>query len=183
MIHIVDNGGQYTHLIGRALRDVGLKGDLIDNETPVEEMGDAAGVILSGGPSLDDSGDSGLYARELDVPILGICLGHQAIAEEFGGEVGPGEKGGYAEVEIEITGNGLFDGIGDSTRVWASHADEVKGVPDGFEVTARSEICEVEAMAHRDRPIFGVQFHPEVHHTEQGGAILRNFAEICGLTG
>lgn len=181
MIFIVNNGGQYTHLIARALRDVGIKGKLVPNDISLDEAGEAEGLILSGGPSLENAGNSGTLAREADVPVLGICLGLQAIAKEFGGSVRPGEKGGYAEVEIDLIGNGLFDGLGDSTTVWASHADEVETVPDDFEITARSDVCDVEAMAHRDRPIYGVQFHPEVHHTADGGTMLKNFATLCGL--
>lgn len=179
MILVVNNGGQYTHLIGRALRDAGVRSRLVSNQLPLEEIREADGIILSGGPSLDGAGNSGLYSRGVEVPVLGICLGHQVMAEEFGGRVGPGERGGYAEVEVELLGDSLFEGIGGGTRVWASHADEVKDVPPGFRVTARSEMCDVEAMRHLEKPAFGVQFHPEVHHTEEGTRMLKNFAELC----
>lgn len=182
MFLVVNNGGQYTHLIDRAFRDIGIRSRLVPNDLPLEEVNGADGVVLSGGPSLEGAGETGLYARESEVPVLGICLGHQAIAEAFGGEVGSGDRGGYAEVEVELARVPLFEGLGDRTTVWASHADEVKEVPAGFEVVARSDVCEVEAMRHGERPVYGVQFHPEVHHTEEGPRILKNFASLAGVS-
>ncbi|WP_306056881.1 GMP synthase subunit A [Natronococcus wangiae] len=178
-IVVVDNHGQFTHLERRALRDLGVDTELIDNETSPEEV-DADGVVLSGGPDMDRIGHSADYL-EGDVPVLGICLGMQLIAEEFGGEVGSGEYGGYADVDVEIVDDEdpLTGSLHPETRVWASHADEVTAVPEGFELTARSDVCDVEAMSDTDRDLYGVQWHPEVAHTEEGEQIFENFLEIC----
>ena len=178
-IPVVDNHGQFTHLEQRALRDLGVESELIDNETPPGEI-DADGLVLSGGPEMARRGRSGEYL-ELDVPVLGICLGMQVIAHELGGHVGPGDYGGYADVTVElldeddpITGS-LFP----ETRVWASHADEVKSVPEGFAVTGRSDVCAIESMSDQARDLYGVQWHPEVAHTEEGEELLANFVELC----
>lgn len=176
---IVYNLGQYNHLIHRTLRDLGVESKLIDNTTPVEEI-DADGLVIGGGPSIEKSGRSVEYVRELDIPILGICLGHHIIAKAFGGEVGRGSVGGYAEVEVTILDQDeLFRGFPEKIRVWASHMDEVKRMPDDFELLATSEVCRVEAMKHRTEPIFGVQWHPEVYHSQYGEEVYRNFIEIC----
>ncbi len=178
-IVVVDNHGQFTHLERRALRDLGVETELLDNETPPEDV-DADGVVLSGGPDMDRIGKSADYL-EADVPVLGICLGMQLIAEELGGRVGSGEYGGYADVNVEILDGDdpLTGSLYPETRVWASHADEVKELPDGFELTAKSDVCGVEAMSDTDRDLYGVQWHPEVAHTEEGDEIFENFLEIC----
>jgi len=178
-IDVVDNHGQFTHLEQRALRDMGVDVELIDNETPPEEI-DADGLILSGGPNIDRIGNCPDYL-DLDVPVFGICLGMQIIAAELDGEVGPGDYGGYADVTVEIAADAdpLVGSLAPETRVWASHADEVKTVPAGFERTARSDVCGVEAMSDTDRDLYGVQWHPEVAHTEEGEAVFENFLSIC----
>ncbi|MFW5983767.1 MAG: GMP synthase subunit A [Halobacteria archaeon] len=180
VIAVIDNGGQFTHLEGRALRELGVENEVFDNETPVDDvLAEADGVVLSGGPSRDEAGNSTEYL-ERDAPVLGICLGHQIIADHFGGEVDAGEYGGYADVDVEIRDDsGVLAGLGDSVSVWASHADEGKRVPDGFVRTARSEVCGVEAMRHETRPVYGVQWHPEVSHTEGGDQVFENFVEIA----
>jgi len=182
MIVIIDNHGQFTHLIHRSLRDIGVDNKLVPNTTSISELRelDPDGVILSGGPDIERTGNCRDILLSIDVPVLGICLGHQVIARAFGGSVGPGSSGGYAEVEVEILSDeGLFKGFGNKTVMWASHADEVSEIPDCFEVTARSELCDVEAMSHVEKPIFGVQGHPEVAHTPEGERILENFIDIC----
>jgi len=115
------------------------------------------------------------------VPVLGICLGMQVIADELGGRVGEGEYGGYADVTVEILDDEdlLVGSLAPETRVWASHADEVKEVPEGFTRTAKSDVCGVEAMADPDRELYGVQWHPEVAHTEEGEEVFENFRAIC----
>ncbi|WP_159904269.1 GMP synthase subunit A [Salinirussus salinus] len=178
-IDVVDNHGQFTHLEQRALRDMGVDVETIDNETPPEEV-DADGLVLSGGPDIDRIGNCPAYL-ELDVPVLGICLGMQVIAAELDGRVGSGEYGGYADVTVEITEpeDPLVGSLAPETRVWASHADEVKEVPTGFARTARSDVCEVEAMSDPDRELYGVQWHPEVAHTEEGEEVFANFLARC----
>jgi GMP synthase (glutamine-hydrolysing) len=178
-IDVIDNHGQFTHLEQRALRDMGVDVALVDNDTPAGEI-DADGLVLSGGPSIDRIGNCSDYL-DLGVPVLGICLGMQVIAAELGGRVGPGEYGGYADVTVEITDpeDPLVGSLAPETRVWASHADEVKEVPPGFVRTGRSEVCAVEAMSDPDRELYGVQWHPEVAHTEEGEAVFENFLARC----
>jgi GMP synthase (glutamine-hydrolysing) len=178
-IDVVDNHGQFTHLEHRALREMGVETELVDNTTPPEEI-EADGLVLSGGPSIDDVGYSGDYL-EMDVPVLGICLGMQIIANELGGRVDAGEYGGYADVTVEIEDaeDPLVGSLAPETRTWASHADEVKALPPGFRRTGTSDVCGIEAMSDPDRDLYGVQWHPEVAHTEEGEQVFENFRRIC----
>jgi len=178
-IDVIDNHGQFTHLEQRALRDLGVDVSLVDNTTPPAEI-DADGLVLSGGPSMDRIGNSPAYL-DLDVPVLGICLGMQIMAAELDGAVGEGDYGGYADVTVEILDDAdpLIGSLAPETRVWASHADEVTQVPTGFERTATSDVCGVEAMSDTDRDLYGVQWHPEVAHTERGEEVFENFLSIC----
>jgi len=178
-IVVIDNHGQFTHLEGRALRDVGVDTDIVDNTTPPEGI-DADGLVLSGGPDMDRIGNCPDYL-DLDVPVLGICLGMQLIATELGGRVAGGDYGGYADVDVDIldADDPLLGSLAPTTRVWASHADEVKELPPGFTRTASSDVCDVEAMSDTDRDLYGVQWHPEVAHTERGQEVFENFLEIC----
>jgi len=178
-IVVIDNHGQFTHLEHRALRDLGVETELIDNDVEPSEV-DADGIVLSGGPDMDRIGHSPAYL-DGDVPVLGICLGMQLIATELGGTVGSGEYGGYADVTVEILDDEdpLIGSLAPETRVWASHADEVKTLPEGFSHTGTSEVCGIEAMSDTDRDLYGVQWHPEVIHTEKGEEVFENFVEIC----
>ena len=178
-IDVIDNHGQFTHLERRALSEVGVETKILPNDTPPAEIA-ADGLVLSGGPDIDRTGNAGAYL-DLDVPVLGICLGMQLIARELGGAVGAGEYGGYADVTVEITDpeDPLVGSLAPETRVWASHADEVTELPDGFVRTARSDVCSIEAMSDTDRELYGVQWHPEVAHTEQGQALFENFRARC----
>jgi len=178
-IVVIDNHGQFTHLEHRALRDLGVDTELIDNDVDPTEV-EADGIVLSGGPDMDRAGRSAAYL-DGDVPVLGICLGMQLIAEELGGSTGSGEYGGYADVTVEILDDEdpLIGSLAPETRVWASHADEVKTVPDGFTHTGTSDVCGIEAMSDTDRDLYGVQWHPEVIHTEQGEEVFENFVDIC----
>jgi len=178
-IVVIDNHGQFTHLEHRALRDLGVDTDLIDNDVDPDEVA-ADGIVLSGGPDMDRAGRSAEYL-DRDVPVLGICLGMQLIAQELGGTVGSGDYGGYADVTVEIleAEDPLIGSLAPETRVWASHADEVKTVPDGFSHTGTSDVCGIEAMSDTDRDLYGVQWHPEVIHTEQGEEVFENFVDIC----
>jgi GMP synthase (glutamine-hydrolysing) len=178
-IVVVDNHGQFTHLEHRALRDLGVDVELVENDVPPEET-DADGYVLSGGPSADRIGESPAYL-ETGKPVLGICLGHQIMARELGGEVGSGDYGGYADVTVQIEDpdDPLVGSLYPETRTWASHADEVTELPPGFERTATSDVCAIEAMSDTDRELYGVQWHPEVAHTEEGDEVFENFLTRC----
>lgn len=186
MILIVNYRGQYVHRIWRSLKYLGVESEMVPMETPIERIleRDPRGIILSGGPYsvYEDDERLGDYAAilEIDVPILGICLGHQLIAHHFGGSVVTGTSGEYAEVELTITDHDvLFAGLPNHIKAWESHRDECTMAPPGFKVLAESAICPVEAMRHPEKSIFGVQFHPEVEHTPEGPRILQNFVGLC----
>ncbi len=179
---VINNYGQFCHLIHRAVRDLEQEVELMKNTSTIEEIlaKKPDGVILSGGPTMERAGNCAAYVKELDLPILGICLGHQVMALEYGGKVRTGSYGGYAAVEIEIVEeDDILKGLGTKTSVWASHADEVSVLPSDFIRLARSHICEIEAMKHKTKPLYGVQWHPEVSHTERGNELLLNFFEVC----
>jgi GMP synthase (glutamine-hydrolysing) len=182
-IAVIDNHGQFTHLERRALRDLGVEATLVDNDSsPEDVVADVDGVVLSGGPSMDRVGRSRDYLDPaIDVPVFGICLGMQLIADERGGTVGGGDYGGYADVDVDIVDDTdpLVGSLAPTTRVWASHADEVKELPPGFSLTAESAVCDVEAMSNVDEDLYGVQWHPEVAHTERGEEVFENFVARC----
>ena len=181
-ILVVNNHGQYNHRIHRSLHYLKIPSELIPNSTSLDEINDKnpAGIILGGGPSVERSGNSLEYVKNLNIPILGICLGHQIIAKAFGGEIGVAGIESYAKICLNINDeNDIFKGLGDSMEVWASHKDEIKTLPPGFKLLASSPICEIEAMKHKTKPIYGIQFHPEVHHTENGEKIFENFYDVC----
>lgn len=192
-ILVLDYGSQYTLLIARRLRELGvycevwpcndkrLAGAVVRGESP------AAGLILSGGPSsVHVDGAPALEGGLLDlqVPILGICYGMQLIGQAFGATVARGHVGEYGRTSLHIeSATALFalEPARDALTVWMSHGDAVHEVPEGFVALARSENGILAAMAHQTRPLWGVQFHPEVAHTELGAEMLRNFA--VGLAG
>jgi len=178
-IVVVDNHGQFTHLERRALRDAGVDTEIVDNTTPPSEL-DVDGLVLSGGPDMDRIGRCAEYL-EMDVPILGICLGMQIMAVELDGEVSAGDYGGYADVDVRIVDetDPVVGSLAPETRVWASHADEVTALPTGFTHTATSDVCDIEAMSDTDRDLYGVQWHPEVAHTEEGDELFENFIDCC----
>ncbi len=186
MILIIDNGSQYTHLIKRNMRDLGRDAEIANmGEIGLAEAvaKDPEAVILSGGPSSVYAGKNGVGAEIVkaamegwDVPLLGVCYGHQLIAYILGGEVAKGGSAEYGLGRVVVDKEDLlFKGVPKEFQAWVSHFDEVKKLPEGFEALAHSSICKVEAMRHRERRIFGTQFHPEVWHTEHGERILQNF--------
>jgi len=178
-IVVIDLHGQFTHLERRALRDIGVDTEIVSADTPADEV-EADGIVLSGGPDMDRVGNAPDYL-DLEVPVFGICLGMQLIATELDGEVGGGEYGGYADVDVEITDEDdpLVGSLAPETRVWASHADEVTELPPGFVRTATSDVCDIEAMSNVEAGLYGVQWHPEVAHTERGEEVFENFVAIC----
>jgi len=190
-IVILDFGGQYAHLIARRVREAGAFSEIREAGTPADELKDVAGLILSGGPaSVSDSdapkGDSKIL--ELDVPILGICYGHQWMTQELGGKVKPGKTKEYGKVEVEIQADepahsvsgGTLLNIGyPSFPVWMSHGDEVIEMPKDFWCTASSGDCGIAAMEDTEKRIYGLQFHPEVKHTTGGDKIIEYFVREC----
>lgn len=182
-VYVVDNGGQWTHRIWRVLREIGCQTKIIPNTTTVNTM-DADALILSGGaPRIAwESPKLGNCIEYLDCfegPILGICVGLQLMAVHFGGKAGPSEIPEYGLSRLKVTEeNDLFRGLPKEFLAWESHNDEVKDAPS-FSVLAMSENCRIQAVKHADRPIYGVQFHPEVNDTEHGEEILRNFVNVA----
>lgn len=182
-IYVIDNGGQWTHLEWRTLRDIGVKAEIVANTTPFEDIEDADAIILSGGaPRVglqEKLGKCDEYLARAKFPILGICAGHQYMAKFFGGECREASIPEYGKVEIEIIEkDALFKGLPDKFFVWENHNDEVVKMPPDFSLLASSKYCKVQAMVHNEKPFFGVQFHPEVEHTQYGKEIFRNFVEI-----
>lgn len=180
-IAILDFGSQYTQLIARRVRELGVFSEIVPFDVDLERLKGASGVILSGGPQSVygvEALDCDHRLFDLQVPILGICYGMQLINRHFGGVVRPQSLGEYgrATLVVERT-NQLFNGVG-SLTVWMSHGDSVDRLPEKFEVAARTEDGLIAAIAHRDRPIFGIQFHPEVSHTVQGKEILNRFISV-----
>ena len=191
-ILILDFGSQYTQLIARRVREIGVYCELWAHD--VEEADIRAfnpnGIILSGGPetvTADDTPRANPVVFELGVPVLGICYGMQTMAAQLGGKVEGSNlrEFGYAEVSV-VNGATLFDGLDDhdgSHRldVWMSHGDKVTEMPAGFSMVAYTDSCPIAAIQNKHKHFYGVQFHPEVTHTKQGGEILRRFVrEVCG---
>ena len=186
-ILILDYGSQFTQLIARRVREARVYSEIHPPTRSIDwiRAWQPTGIILSGGPSsvYDDDGPSADLALLDIAPVLGICYGMQLIAHLEGGKVAPGPREyGRAELEI-LEPDGLFGGFDEAERVtvWMSHGDHVETPPSGYEVTARSSTVQVAGMRHRTRPVFGVQFHPEVAHTPRGGEVIANFLfEVCG---
>jgi GMP synthase (glutamine-hydrolysing) len=178
---ILDFGSQFTQLIARRVRENRVYCEVHPCDLPLAEIRrrEPIGVILSGGPqSVYDASaprtDAGLFG--LDVPVLGICYGMQALAQALGGEVRPAERREYGRAEIEVSAPGtVFAGLEARETVWMSHGDQVAAPPPGFVVCARSANAAIVALEDPVRRLFGIQFHPEVSHTLSGGAMLRNF--------
>lgn len=178
-IYVVNNFGQFNHLIHRTLRDLDIEVEMIPNTTPVDQVeGHCRGIILGGGPTIERAGMCAEYL-DLGIPVLGICLGLHIIATRFGGVVHPGKSGGYGPVEVEIAEHDdILQGYPEKICVWASHADEVQKIPEGFVRLAHSSICGAEAIALPKKHIYGLQWHPEVSHTFEGTRVFENFNRI-----
>ncbi len=185
-ITVLDTGGQYTHLIARRVRELGVYADVQPSDTPSAQLASRKGIIISGGPASvyePDSPDIDPTLTASELPILGICYGHQLLAHHLGGVVRPGERGEYGIAQLTVRErDSLWDGVTQS-QIWMSHRDVVERVPNGFEVTAYTDTSDIAAMSDRKRNIFGLQFHPEVVHTHAGKRILENFVfGICRAT-
>jgi GMP synthase (glutamine-hydrolysing) len=178
-VFVVNNFGQFNHLILRMLRDLDIGARMIANSMPPEEVAAGCrGLVLGGGPDLSRAGNAGAYL-DLGLPVLGICLGLHIIATRFGGTVSRGRSGGYGPVEVEIVEQDeILKGYPPHITVWASHADEVTGLPGSAVRLAGSSICAYEAIAVPDLHIYGLQWHPEVSHTGNGRLVYENFDRV-----
>jgi GMP synthase (glutamine-hydrolysing) len=187
LIVVLDFGGQYAQLIARRVREARVYSELIPYDTPIEEIltRKPNGIILSGGPNSVYGEGAPQVDRELfdlGVPALGICYGMQLMALEMGGKVGATQIGEYGRSELHVKEHGvLFADTPDEQLAWTSHGDAVFAPPEGFTVTAETSSVPIIAFEEPNKGFFGVQFHPEVGHTEYGMEILKNFLfEVCG---
>lgn len=186
-VYVVDNGGQWTHREWRRLRDLKVETKIIPNTASFKEIikDDIDGLVLSGGaPRIGLEGDLGNcseFLEKANFPILGICAGHQFMARFFGGKVAPSKVPEFGKIELSLVkDNEIFEGLPERSIVWESHNDEVTFLPDKiFERIAESENCKIQAMKHKEKPYYGLQFHPEVEHTEYGEQIFKNFVKLC----
>ncbi len=194
-ILILDFGSQYTQLIARRVREFGVYSELYPYDMSDEAIREFSpdGIILSGGPeSVTEqfTPRASQLVFELGVPVLGICYGMQTMASQLGGQVASSEHKEFGYAKVRIHGHSeLFEGIEDSVNaegvseldVWMSHGDRVEAIPDTFKAIAETENAPFAAMADESRHFYGIQFHPEVTHTRQGGRILQRFVcDICG---
>ena len=185
-IYVVDNGGQWTHREWRTLRDLDVETKIVPNTIAYHDVkkDEIDGLVLSGGaPRIGLEGTLGNtdeILEKADFPILGLCAGHQYMARFFGGEASPAEKPEFGKVELKIIKeDNFFEGVAEKSVVWESHNDEVTKIPEDFELLASSEDCKIQAMKHKNKPFYGLQFHPEVEHTEYGEQMFKNFVKIC----
>src|SRR5215467_9182285 len=183
---ILDFGGQYTQLIGRRIREANVYTEIIPFNTPIDKVKaqNPRGIVLSGGPASVYETDAPICdpaILKLGVPVLGICYGMQLIGKEMGGRVEPATHREYGSRELDtVKSSSLIEGM---RRVWMSHGDRILEPPPGFAVTGRTQNT-IAAMENTARKVFGVQFHPEVTHTENGSELLRRFVfDVCRCAG
>ncbi len=184
-IIVIDYGGQYTHLIVRRIRDLGVYAEILPYDLNYNNLEDPSikAIIFSGGPKsiyqedspkLDDKILNFLVKKK--IPILGICYGLHLIAHFYGGVTDYHKEGEYGKAKIQIIKKtSLFKGLNDEEIVWMSHGDQVKSIPLGFEILAKTNNCPIAAFVNKNLKIYGIQFHPEVFHTQCGNKILSNF--------
>lgn len=193
-ILILDFGSQFTQLIARRVREIGVYSEVRAWDISAEEIQEfnPKGIILAGGPESVTAANSPRAPQlvfEMGLPVLGVCYGMQAMAAQLGGKVEPSNvrEFGYAQINVEAK-SPFFDGISDYQNngqsqldVWMSHGDKVTQMPEGFELVASTESCPIAAMQNTSKNFYGIQFHPEVTHTLQGTRLIERFIlEICG---
>ena len=186
---VLDFGGQYNQLIARRVRELNVYCEMHPCTMSLDKIREMApkAIIFTGGPSsvFNDGAphvDKGIF--ELGIPVLGICYGCQLIAYTLGGKVEHAETREYGRQDaVYDKGCPLFKGLEDGI-CWMSHTDRVEALPEGFKVVAHTDTCKIAAFADDKRKIYGVQYHPEVHHTQRGIDQLRNFLyEVAGVKG
>jgi len=189
-ILVLDFGGQYCHLIGRRIRELGVYSEIVAHDIKLEEIKllnekfNVKGLIFSGGPASvyePNAPKPNPQILDSELPILGLCYGHQLIAHTVGGKVTPAKQKEYGTAYVIVDKPvGVLKGLNRKERVWMSHGDTVFSIPSDFEILAHTENCPVAAFKHKEKPIYGLQWHPEVIHTKNGMQMLRNFAfEVC----
>lgn len=185
-IVVLDFGGQYTQLIARRIREQEVFSAILPCTANLEEIRalEPVGVVLSGGPSSVYDADApvcDIGVLQLGVPVLGICYGMQWLTHNLGGKVGRAARHEYGPAQLDIAcASRLFAGIPDKLKIWNSHGDHVIEVPAGFRITGRTDNA-IGSVEHTEKKYYGVEFHPEVNHTDRGTEILRNFVfDICG---
>ncbi|MGA1866834.1 MAG: glutamine-hydrolyzing GMP synthase [Thermoplasmatota archaeon] len=184
-IAVVDNGGQFAHLIATKVRDhVRVKTVIVDPHADISEFDGVKGIILSGGPdSIHEEGAIQLNPEilDLDVPVLGLCYGMHEIVMRYGGKVGRSEFKEYGFASLHLEDDPIFKDVPQGDRVWMSHGDKTTLLPEGFRTIGTTENCPIAACADEQRKRWGFQFHPEVEDTIHGDVMLRNFVvDICG---
>lgn len=187
-IVVLDFGSQYAHLIAKRFRMLGFYSEIALPSADVAVLEGAKGIVFSGGPASvyeDKVPDFNEKILQLNVPILGLCYGHQLMAKCYGGNVGKAETGEFGIAHLSKTEAGktspLFKGISDTTQVWMSHQDAVLALADGFEVIGTTKDCPYAALQDLNRKRFSLQCHCEVKDTPEGNKIFENFAAICGM--
>jgi GMP synthase (glutamine-hydrolysing) len=190
LVLVMDFGAQYANLIARRVRDQNVFCQLVRHDLSAERIKQLRpkGIILSGGPaSVYDKGaphcDPKLF--DLGIPVLGICYGMQLACYFLGGDVKPSGSREFGPAQCRVhEPEGLFRGVSSESTVWMSHGDQVQTIHGDFLALAATDTCPVAAVRHRQRPVYGLQFHPEVSHTPEGNKILRNFLiDICRCSG
>jgi GMP synthase (glutamine-hydrolysing) len=190
LVLVIDFGGQYNQLIARRVRECHVYCEILPWSTPIEKILEKKpkGIIFTGGPSIVYEEGAPRLSKEIfeaGVPILGICYGDQLTAYVLGGKVEKAQVREYGNTKLNVDSSSpLFKGIPDESACWMSHTYHISELPEGFKVIASSESCPNAAMANDKLKIYGLQFHPEVKHTEHGFKMIENFLfNICNLKG
>ena len=183
---VVDFGAQYAQLIARRVRECQVFSEIVPSTMPVSEMlaRKPKAIILSGGPaSVYEPGAPAVPAEMFTsgVPVLGICYGFQAMTQALGGVVERTDVAEYGRTDLDVLGGSLFEGLPAAQKVWMSHGTYASRAPEGFKVTATTAVTPIAAFENPEAGLYGVQFHPEVLHTEHGKTVMKRFLELAGV--
>lgn len=180
MVAVFNFGGQYAHLITRRIRELGVRSELVNPDIKIEDLKKLSpkAIIFSGSPfsvyeKIAPHPNPEVYG--LNIPILGICYGHQLIAQQLGGKVSPGKTKQFGKETLTTSNSPLFKNLSKSEIVWFSHGDQVVKIPDGFKIIASTKSVHIAGFQNLSKNVFGIQFHPEVTHTQKGTTVLENF--------